>query len=661
MSRSIILSNGELAVALDSRGLVRDIYYPHVGLEDHVRGHYIHRVGIWVDGVLSWLSDEEWQITVRCEEEALASAIIATHPRMQVELLFTDIVYNEKPIFLRKIQIKNLSERGREIKLYMGHQFEIYKAHGGDTAYYDPQTNSIIHYKGQRVFLIGGLINEKPFQDYVTGLANFAGHEGSHKDAEDGALTKNPIEHGPADSVIGFYEQYSPGQTHIAEYWLAAARTIPDAQELDAFIRTKKSPSHLMRTSSDFWKAWVNAYDWNFMGMTAEQIGLFKRSLMYIRAHVDVDGGILASLDSDMLNYGLDTYSYVWPRDASYSALALDSAGDGNAARKFLVFCKEVLFKDGYLMHKYLPDHSLGSSWHPWVRNGHSELPIQEDETAIVVYTLGAHYAHTHDVEFLESMYDAFVEKTADFMVSFRDPETHLPLSSYDLWEEKRGSSTYTVSCVYGALEVAAELSRILGKEENEKRYRAAAKAIQEGIMKYLWDEKEGLFVKHLDRVGKEMNYDKTLDASSVYGIFFFGVLPQDDEKLSRAFSETVRRLSHGMPTGGIARYEGDNYYRNDRESAGNPWIVTTLWYAEYLIANAKKEKDFEHVREIFSWVTKHMLPSGVLSEQLNPQTGEQVSVAPLTWSHSAYVTAVIKYLNKLEELGICNACNPAP
>ena len=312
-------------------------------------------------------------------------------------------------------------------------------------------------------------------------------------------------------------------------------------------------------------------------------------------------------------------------------------------------------------MHKYLPDHSLGSSWHPWVRNGHSELPIQEDETAIVLYALGAHYAHTHDVEFLETMYDSLIEKAADFIVSYRDPQTQLPLSSYDLWEEKRGVSTYTASSVYGALVVAAELSRILGKVENEKRYREAAKSVQEGILKYLWDDKEGMFLKHLDREGEKMTYDRTMDASSVYGVFLFEVLPYDDARLHRAFELTVKRLSHGIPSGGIARYEGDNYYRNDKESAGNPWIVTTLWYAEYLIANAKTERDFDRVRDIFTWVTKHMLASGVLSEQLNPQTGEQVSVAPLTWSHSGYVSAVIKYLNKLEDLGICVACNPAP
>ena len=104
MSRSIVLSNGELAVALDEHAAVRDIYYPHVGLEDHVRGHYVHRVGVWVEGTMSWLSDDPaWEISIACEEEALASTVVARHPLLQVELLFKDIVYNERPVFVRRV------------------------------------------------------------------------------------------------------------------------------------------------------------------------------------------------------------------------------------------------------------------------------------------------------------------------------------------------------------------------------------------------------------------------------------------------------------------------------------------------------------------------------------------------------------------------------
>src|SRR5580693_3946726 len=106
MSRSIVLSNGELCVALDGSGSVRDLYYPHVGYEDHVRGHYIHRVGVWVDGRLSWLSeDPAWKISILCEEEALQSAITARNDAIGVELAFTDLVYNERPVFIRKVSV----------------------------------------------------------------------------------------------------------------------------------------------------------------------------------------------------------------------------------------------------------------------------------------------------------------------------------------------------------------------------------------------------------------------------------------------------------------------------------------------------------------------------------------------------------------------------
>jgi GH15 family glucan-1,4-alpha-glucosidase len=50
MARSAILGNGQMLVALDNRGSLRDLYFPYVGLEDQVRGHYIHRVGVFVDG-----------------------------------------------------------------------------------------------------------------------------------------------------------------------------------------------------------------------------------------------------------------------------------------------------------------------------------------------------------------------------------------------------------------------------------------------------------------------------------------------------------------------------------------------------------------------------------------------------------------------------------
>jgi hypothetical protein len=41
---------------------------------------------------------------------------------------------------------------------------------------------------------------------------------------------------------------------------------------------------------------------------------------------------------------------------------------------------------------------------------------------------------------------------------------------------------------------------------------------------------------------------------------------------------------------------------------------------------------------------------AGLLAEQIHPFTGEPLSVMPLTWSHSAYVTAFLKYRERVQE-----------
>lgn len=652
MSRSIVLSNGELCVALDAKAQVRDIYFPHVGYEDHVRGHYIHRVGVWVEGRMSWLGeDPAWNISVLCEEEALASTVAAHNQQLGVTVEIKDIVYNERPVFIRRVTVTNASERMREIKLYFGHQFEIYKSHGSDTAYFDPAMHAIIHYKGHRVFLIGASQDGTPFDDYATGRNNFQGREGTHRDADDGVLSKNPIEHGPADSVIGLYGSYAPNQSRITHYYIVAAQSIAEAKALNGYVLSK-TPQHLVETATKYWHAWLTAHDVHVHDLNAAHIRLFKQSLMYMRAHVDAEGGIVASIDSDMLQYGLDTYSYVWPRDSAYTSLAFDAAGDSTVPKRFFEFCRDTISEEGYFYHKYLPDKSLGSSWHPWIEDGEPQLPIQEDETAIVICAFAEHYARSHDLEFLELLFNPLIEKAADFLVRYRDEKTKLPLPSYDLWERKRGVSTYTASAVYGALVAAAKLAKVLGKDSHEARYLTAAAEVQSGIMKELWDEKGGYFINMLQYKKGAVSRDETVDASSAYGLFFFGVLQPSDARLVSTWDRTLRVLSHGISSGGIARFEHDDYYRIDGPAPGNPWVITTLWYAEYLIAAAKTLADLERVSAIFSWVVQHAQPSGVLSEQLNPNTGVQVCAAPLTWSHAGYVSAVLKYLHRMEELG---------
>jgi oligosaccharide amylase len=652
MARSLSLANGQMMVLMDKTGQVKDFFYPYVGLENHMGGHFVHRLGVWVDGKIKWFDDASWQVDIQLAGDTLASHITAINNDLQVKIDFTDVIYNEKNIFVRKLVVTNLDNAERTIKVYFGHEFQIYESYRGDTAYFDPIHKCLIHYKGRRVFLINTLTNEKSFDQYSTGKFGSEGLEGTYKDAEDGNLEKNPVQHGKVDSVLGVEVTLNYKEEETIYYWITAATSIKGALDLDEYIH-KKTPEHILQTTQDYWHAWVSQHNLEFCGMDNSIISLFNRSLLILRSHVDNNGSILASGDSDMLHHGFDTYSYMWPRDGALTALTLIKSGYLNNARRFFEFCNDVITEDGYLMHKYRPDGSLGSSWHPWTRDGKITLPIQEDETALVIYSLWHYYLKSKDLEFIENNYSSLIELAARFLINYTDEKTNLPQPSYDLWEEKYGIHTFTAAATYAALIAASNFAEVLGKTESQNEFKQAAEKIKTAILKYLYTTEDG-FVKMANFHDGKVIYDRTLDISSIYAIFKFGVLPYDDERVVHTVRLVEERIKNNTEVGGIARYEGDYYFRVKDGYPGNPWFICSLWLAQYYIATAKKSVDLQEPMKWLQWTVKYALPSGVLPEQLNPFTGEALSATPLTWSHSEFIVTVMEYLEKEHELGLC-------
>src|SRR5215213_3476957 len=93
MARPVMLSNGSLAVGLNEHGLVHDFYYPYVGLDNLTTSRSTHhKIGVWVDGIFTWVDDGSWQISVDFEPEALVSTIRMYHKDLQVELMLIDFV-----------------------------------------------------------------------------------------------------------------------------------------------------------------------------------------------------------------------------------------------------------------------------------------------------------------------------------------------------------------------------------------------------------------------------------------------------------------------------------------------------------------------------------------------------------------------------------------
>ncbi|TME62323.1 MAG: glycoside hydrolase family 15 protein [Chloroflexi bacterium] len=651
MPRDLPLGNGDFLVTFDSRYQLRDIFYPNVGQENHTVGEP-SRFGVWADGVFAWSGDDGWQRHISYEHETLVGATTLTHPKLGLVLQCRDAVDFDRNLYFKEVTVEDTTGRDREVRLFQHFDAHLYGNDVGDSAYYDPRSQAIVHYKGRRYFLLSGSSggNAYGLGSFAIGQKDAPGKEGTWRDAEDGELSRNPVAQGSIDSV-GMVAITVPAKgTASAVFWIGAGQAYDDVRELDKLVR-ERTPSAFLARTKDYWRLWANK-DESIADHLPDRIcDLYKRSTLVIRTQVDNRGAIIAANDSDVLRFNRDTYSYLWPRDGALVADALDLAGYGEVTRRFFELCSNLITREGYLLHKYNPDGSLGSSWHAWsTADGRLELPIQEDETGLPIWALWQHYERDRDIEFIRPLYRKLVRTGADFMATYREPRTKLPAPSFDLWEERRGIHAFTTAAVWAGLTAARNFAVAFGQHELAKRYAVAATEIREAALQHLWDAERGRFVRTINVLPDgTVVKDATIDIS-LAGIFLFGLLPASDSRVVSTMRAVEDRLTVRTPVGGLARYENDSYFQVSTDIPnvpGNPWFVATLWLTEHYIALAENADGLAAPRAFLEWCATRALPSGVLSEQVHPYTGEPLSVSPLTWSHAAFVSAVQRYARR--------------
>lgn len=652
MARPLVIGNGQMLICYDDRLVMRDLYYPHVGQTNHIVGRR-NQLGVWVDGHFNWVSDDDWEKALRYTRGTLVTDSKATHRRLGLAMTIRDAVHHRENIFVQHVRLHNLLNKPREARVFAAFDFDLDETDVGDTALWDPTLGVIFHYKRKRCFLMGAQGPEGGIYQYATGRKRFQGAEGTWRDAEDGHLEGHPISQGAVDSTVSVLAPLAPGEAVDLFIWIVCAQDFKEARRGHQLV-LGTGPNELLQQTESYWRTWAEKTTADITLLPQDLQEAYLRSVLIVRTQVDNQGAIIAANDSDILEYNRDHYSYMWPRDGALVAGALDRAGHRSVVRRFFKFCKDALSEGGYLWHKYNPDGTVGSSWHPWVGKKGVQLPIQEDETALVLWAMGQYTELNRSQEFVDAMYPDLIRPAADFLVGYRDERTKLPLESYDLWEERRGIFTFTVAAVVAGLRAAAEMAGMMGDHPRQERYARAAAQTREAMIRYLWSDEHGYFLRGV-YVGDqgELVPDPTLE-SSVMGVFYLGVLPVSDPKVEA----TMRALEKGLwcktSVGGIARYYNDYYFRVGADSEvtpGNPWIICTLWLARWYIARARTKDQLKPGTDLIYWALNQALPTGVLPEQVNPFTGEPLSVAPLTWSHATVVDTLLDLAGRLREL----------
>lgn len=643
MPRDLPIGNGSLLVAFDGEYRLADFYFPRVGMENQAAARF--RFGVWTDGALHWTDDAAWTRTLDYLRDTLVTDVLLQNATAGLRLHCYDTVDADTNVFLRKIVVRNLREEAREIKLVLHHDFALYGNGIGDTAMYEPHTRSVIHYKAKRFVLIGC---DTGVHEYACGKSATIGAEPTWTTA-DGNLSMSPIAQGAVESTIAIPLHLEASGSATVFYWMCAGRTHDEVRKLDEQVRAETATHALSRTGSH-WYTWVNKADVDLSRLPDEIIDLYRRSLLIVATQCDKGGAIIAANDSDIQWGHNDHYSYMWTRDAAFVCDAMDRAGFPEITQRFLLFANRVILDEGFFLHKYNPDGSPAPLWHPWVRDGKPQLPIQLDETALIIWLVARHYARTRDLDLLRTVYKRLVVNAADFLVRYRDSELGLPQPCFDLWEERQGTFTFTCATVWAALNAAAELANHFNEQDRRVTYAKAASETREAMKKHFWLEDEGRFARGFTLTGE---LDRTVDASA-FATFYFGVFPASSAMVTGTMRAIRERLWVQTGAGGIARYENDGYHRISDETnrvPGNPWIICTLWLAEHTIATATSPEELQSALDLVRWARSKATASLVLPEQIDPYNGQPLSVAPLTWSHAQVISVVLGYLESSRAL----------
>jgi oligosaccharide amylase len=605
-----VTGNGRLLLTVNENGDWNELTYPFPGQFQHLREA---RLGVYdvKASRFAWLRGGNGYAIHQAPFGAghLPESVWTGHG---LSIRVRDHVHPNHDLVARVFRLR--ADPARPVRLFAYHAFQIAESMYQDTAYVEPAGPSLVHYKRGYFF---EFFADPVFGQAVCGEHTLKGLRGTYVDAEDGRLEGRPVAHGAADSVMQWDLELTADRDTEVRLFMAAGRNLPGVHQIRTYVQNG-GYARFVRESEAFWESWAQRrLPQAPAGLNDAARELYRASVLLLRHSTGANGAIIASPDTRSLVAAGDTYNYCWWRDGGYVSKAMDEAGLYENSSRFLAFAQQCQNPDGSFFHRHFPDGAIGSTWHP-------PPFLQIDQTATVIAAAWHHFKRGRDPDVLVDLWP-LVKGAANFLIAFRDPATGLPAPSYDLWEERLGIHAYSTAAVTHALERAARIATEIGKDPSA--WRTASREIAEAAVRQFWDPTLGRFVRSV------APRDERLDASLLLALKL-GLLPWSDPRTRTVVDTIEARLGTGG-IGGVARYEGDEYYGHE-----NPWIVCTLWLAEARL----RLGDRERCRELLGWVAAHATPTGLLPEQVDRGSGEPKSATPLTWSHSTFVDVVHKY-----------------
>lgn len=233
----------------------------------------------------------------------------------------------------------------------------------------------------------------------------------------------------------------------------------------------------------------------------------------------------------------------------------------------------------------------------------------------------------------------------------------HWREASFDLWEEEKGMHFYTLLAQHTALQEGAKLAMELNDQGAAAFYSEQSKLIGSYLKSRFVDSSIGLKTS-INREGGLHYKTSNIDVAPLLALLhnypyqkLFAFRAVEVKKYISVLEDTFKNLyaiNKAFPElgVGIGRYPEDRYDGYQTTGAGNPWFLSTVGLGEYYCQLRREEFRSEigaKIEQQFQRVLFHSDRTGSLSEQFNHQTGGMQGAVELTWSHNAFLTAMMR------------------
>jgi GH15 family glucan-1,4-alpha-glucosidase len=323
-------------------------------------------------------------------------------------------------------------------------------------------------------------------------------------------------------------------------------------------------------------------------------------------------------------------YRYAWIRDASLTLQALYIGSCSDEAEEFVSFMTSSAGGGASLqiMYGIGGEHDLSERELPHLSGWRDSRPVRVGngawgQTQLDVYgeLLDALYIYREQLGELHPEIQAFVAYLAD-KAAERWSETDAGM--WEMRGEPRHHLSSKVLC-WVALDRAVKLAPALGDYAKSADWAAARDEIRTAILERGWSDNAQAYAQSFD--------SDELDAAQLL-MPLVGFLPATDERMRSTIEAIARELTED---GLVLRYRNEEGLNADGLTGEEgTFVICSFW----LVSCLAQAGETDRAEQLFNRLSGYANDLGLLAEEIDTATGEQLGNFPQAFSHIGLVTA---------------------